>query len=361
MNEKSKIFIVGHNGLASSALRDKFLSKGYTNLIGHTHSDNELLDALFVKSFFDTEKPEYVILIAANESDVVAGNILFADFLYKNLQIQNNVIWESYRHKVKKLLFVADSFIYPPSALLPVSEDSLLSSPLDNSSEPYAIAMIAGLKMCESFNIQYGTSFLAVTPTETYGPNDHFQLGMSHFLPVLIRKIYLAKCLKENNWSGIMSDLKRRSVDGIMGKSPVDEAVSTLNKYGIYSSYLELNIPGNTLGDFIWSEDMADACFYILKEIDFNTLLEGKDEIRNCHINIGTGQSYSVRELAAMVAGIIKYDGRIKFKTKASNNLTRSLIDVTKLNSFGWTHKVELEDGVGRLYRWYLEDLNLNR
>src|SRR5690554_7890683 len=219
MDKESKIYIAGHKGLVGSAIWKNLRSKGYTRLIGRTHDELDLLDANAVSKFFDEERPEYVILAAAFVGGIVANNTYRADFIYQNLQIQNNVIVESFRKKVKKLLFLGSSCIYPKEAPQPMSEDVLLTSPLEYTNEPYAIAKIAGLKMCESFNIQYGTNYIAVMPTNLYGPNDNFDLEKSHVLPALIRKIHLAKAWMKNDWRAILHDLDARPIEQVSGSS----------------------------------------------------------------------------------------------------------------------------------------------
>lgn len=356
MNKESKIYIAGHKGLVGSAIWENLLSKGYTHLVGRSHAELDLLDGRAVKEFFDKEEPEYVVLAAAFVGGIVANNTYRADFIYQNLQIQNNVIGESFRHKVKKLLFLGSSCIYPKEAPQPMSEEVLLTSPLEYTNEPYAIAKIAGLKMCESFNIQYGTNYIAVMPTNLYGPNDNFDLEKSHVLPALIRKMHLAKCLQENNWSGIQKDLKRRSLDEMNGKSTVDNFVFTLNKLGIFANHLELWGTGKPRREFLWSEDLADACVYIMENVDFRDLTINKKEIRNCHINIGTGEEITIRNLASLVADIIGYKGKIKFNPGMPDGTMRKLTDVSKLKSLGWRHRVELESGIDMMYKWYLAD-----
>ncbi len=356
MNKESKIYIAGHGGLVGSAIWKNFLSKGYTRLVGRSHSELDLLDGRAVKEFFDKEEPEYVVLAAAFVGGIVANNTYRADFIYQNLQIQNNVIGESFRHKVKKLLFLGSSCIYPKEAPQPMSEDVLLTSPLEYTNEPYAIAKIAGLKMCESFNIQYGTNYIAVMPTNLYGPNDNFDLEKSHVLPALIRKMHLAKCLQENNWSGIQKDLKRRSLDEMNGKSTVDNFVFTLNKLGIFANHLELWGTGKPRREFLWSEDLADACVYVMENVNFRDLTINKKEIRNCHINIGTGKEITIRSLAALVANVVGYKGKIKFNPGMPDGTMRKLTDVSKLKSLGWRPRVELENGIDMMYKWYLAD-----
>lgn len=358
MNRESKIYIAGHKGLVGSAIWKNLQSKGYTQLVGRSRGELDLLDAQAVRAFFEEEKPSYVILAAAFVGGIVANNTYRADFIYQNLQIQNNVIGESFRQKVKKLLFLGSSCIYPKEAPQPMSEEVLLTSPLEYTNEPYAIAKIAGLKMCESFNIQYGTNFIAVMPTNLYGPHDNFDLEKSHVLPALIRKMHLAKCLQENNWSGIQKDLKKRALDEVNGKSTVDNFVFTLNKLGIFANHLELWGTGRPRREFLWSEDLADACVYIMERVDFKDLTVGKKEIRNCHINIGTGKEISIRELAALVAEVVDYKGKIKFNPAMPDGTLRKLTDVSKLRSLGWHHQVELEEGIRMMYEWYLNDQN---
>src|SRR5690554_7027411 len=283
INKSSKIYLAGHRGLVGSAIFKNLQEKGYTNVIGRTHSELDLLDSVAVSRFFEDEKPDIVLLAAAYVGGIVANNVYRADFIYKNLQIQNNVIGESFKHGVKKLLFLGSTCIYPKEAPQPMSEDALLTGPLEYTNEPYAIAKIAGLKMCESFNIQYGTNFIAVMPTNLYGPNDNFDLEKSHVLPALIRKMHLAKCLQENNWSGIQRDLKRRSLDEMNGKSTVDDFVFTLSKFGIFANHLELWGTGKPRREFLWSEDLADACVHIIENVNFKDLTKDKKEIRNCH------------------------------------------------------------------------------
>ncbi|WP_298653457.1 GDP-L-fucose synthase [uncultured Proteiniphilum sp.] len=360
MNENSKIYVAGHNGLVGSAIWKNLQSRGYTNLIGRSHDELDLLDSQAVKDFFDEEKPEYVILAAAYVGGIIANNTYRADFIYRNLQIQNNVIGESFRHKIRKLLFLGSSCIYPKEAPQPISEEDLLTSPLEYTNEPYAIAKIAGLKMCESFNIQYGTNYIAVMPTNLYGPNDNFDLEKSHVLPALIRRMHLAKCLRENNWSGIRKDLRRRSLNEIGGQSTMDNFVFTLNKFGIFSNHLELWGTGRPKREFLWSEDLADACVFIMENVNFSDLKRGKEEVRNCHINIGTGKEISIKNLALLTADIVGYTGKIKFNPSKPDGTMRKLTDVSKLRSLGWQYRVELEEGIRRMYNWYLEDQEEN-
>ncbi len=353
MNKSSKIYIAGHRGLVGSAIWKNLKGKGYDNLIGRTSKELDLMDGVAVQQFFEEEKPEYVFLAAAHVGGIIANNTYRADFIYRNLQIQNNVIGESWRNGVKKLLFLGSTCIYPREAPQPMREDSLLTSPLEYTNEPYAIAKIAGLKMCESFNIQYGTNFIAVMPTNLYGPNDNFDLEKSHVLPAMIRKIYLGKCLMENNWDAIRQDLNTRPVENVSGENSQEEMVKILSKYGIQNGKIELWGTGKPMREFLWSEEMADACVFIMENVNFDDLKGDKKEVRNCHINIGTGKEISIRDLALLIKKTIGYAGEIVFDASKPDGTMRKLTDVSKLNALGWRHRIEIEEGVQRMYDWY--------
>ena len=354
MNKDSKIYVAGHRGLVGSAIWNNLISKGYTNLIGATHQELDLLDGVSVKAFFDKEKPEYVILAAAHVGGIMANNTYRADFIYENLQIQQNVIGESFRHHVKKLLFLGSTCIYPREASQPMVEDCLLTSTLEYTNEPYAIAKIAGLKLCESFNLQYGTNYIAVMPTNLYGPNDNFHLENSHVMPAMIRKIFLSKCLMEEDWNALKKDLNTRPVEGVNGECGLDVILPVLGKYGIYSDRVELWGSGKPLREFLWSEEMADASVFVLKHVDFkDTYQEGEKEIRNCHINVGTGKEISIKQLSEVISSVMNYKGKIKFDTSKPDGTMRKLTDPSKLHALGWHHKIEVEDGVKYLFEWY--------
>ncbi|MDR2840176.1 MAG: GDP-L-fucose synthase [Paludibacter sp.] len=354
MNKTDKIYIAGHRGLVGSAIYNNLKTKGYSNIIGRNHSELNLLDAAAVKKFFDSEQPEYVILAAAKVGGIGANNTYRADFIYENLQIQQNVIGESFRHNVKKLLFLGSTCIYPRDANQPIAETQLLTAPLEYTNEPYAIAKIAGLKMCESFNIQYGTNYIAVMPTNLYGPNDNFHLERSHVMPAMIRKIHLAKNLMEGNLEAIRKDLNKRPVENISGDAPESEIISKLEKYGIFTNKLVLWGTGKPLREFLWSEDMADASVHILENINFSDLRANQTQIRNCHINIGTGKEISLQELSQLVKTTVDYKGEIAFDAEKPDGTMRKLCDVSKLHSLNWKHKVEIDNGVKMLYEWYL-------
>ena len=354
MNKESKIYVAGHRGLVGSAIWSNLQKRGYTNLIGRTHAELDLLDGVAVREFFDTEQPEYVILAAAHVGGIMANNIYRADFIYKNLQIQQNVIGESFRHNVKKLLFLGSTCIYPREANQPIKENELLTSPLEYTNEPYAIAKIAGLKMCESFNIQYGTNYIAVMPTNLYGPRDNFHLERSHVLPAMIRKMHLAKLLMEGDIDGIKSDFNNMPINGIDGNASLESIYSTLEKYGIFKDRLVLWGTGSPLREFLWSEDMADASIHILENVSFVDLKGGSPEIRNCHINIGTGKEISIKDLAYIIKDEIKYNGEIHWDKTKPDGTMRKLCDVSKLHSLGWKHTIEIGEGIHRLYSWYI-------
>lgn len=354
MNKNAKIYVAGHRGLVGSAIWNNLKEKGYTRLIGKTHSELDLHDSIAVKNFFDEEQPEYVFLAAAHVGGIMANSIYRADFIYNNLQIQQNIIGESFRHQVKKLLFLGSTCIYPRDAKQPIREDELLTAPLEYTNEPYAIAKIAGLKMCESFNLQYDTNYIAVMPTNLYGPNDNFDLERSHVLPAMIRKIYLANCLKKKDLEAVKNDLNRRPIEGISGESTWENIQELLSKYGITDRGIMLWGTGKPLREFLWSEEMADACVFIMEHVNFKDLKGEDKEVRNCHINIGTGKEISIQDLAGLIAQTVGYDGNIEFNSNKPDGTMRKLTDPSKLHSLGWHHQIDIEEGVRKMYKWYL-------
>lgn len=355
LDKNAKIYVAGHRGLVGSAIWKNLEEKGYTNLIGKTHTELDLLDGVAVRRFFDEEQPEYVFLAAAFVGGIMANSIYRADFIYKNLQIQQNVIGESFRHGVKKLLFLGSTCIYPRDAEQPMKEDALLTSPLEYTNEPYAIAKIAGLKMCESFNLQYGTNYIAVMPTNLYGPNDNFDLERSHVLPAMIRKVHLAHCLKKGDWEAVRKDMNLRPVEGISGANSNEEILRILRKYGITETEVTLWGTGTPLREFLWSEEMADASVFVMEHVDFkDTYKAGAKDIRNCHINIGTGKEITIRELAGLIVNTVGYQGKLTFDSSKPDGTMRKLTDPSKLHNLGWHHKIDIEEGVQRMYEWYL-------
>jgi GDP-L-fucose synthase len=399
LNTNSKIYIAGHHGLVGSAIWNNLKARGYDNLVGRSHSELDLTDQYAVKKFFDEEKPDAVVLAAAFVGGIMANSLYRADFIMQNMKMQCNVIENAYKHGVEKLLFLGSTCIYPKNAPQPMKEDALLTSPLEYTNEEYAIAKIAGLKMCESYNLQYGTNYIAVMPTNLYGPNDNFHLENSHVLPAMMRKIYLAKLIHEGNWNAICVDMNKRPINppaalaakigeaNVDGKESKERILAALAFYGIEDNKVTLWGDGSPLREFLWSEDMADASVHVLLNVNFSDIIgiekysstfygvktdgevnrnnsEGRGgaipslgEIRNCHINVGTGKELHIKELAQLVVEAVGFEGEILWDTTKPNGTPRKLIDVSKLHSLGWTHKVEIEDGVAKLYQWYCDSL----
>jgi len=409
----SKIYIAGHHGLVGSAIWNNLLQRGYTNLVGRSHKELDLTDQVAVKRFFDEEHPDAVVLAAAFVGGIMANSLYRADFIMMNMKIQCNVISEAYAHGVQKLLFLGSTCIYPKNAPQPMKEDCLLTSPLEYTNEEYAIAKIAGLKMCESYNLQYGTNYMAVMPTNLYGPNDNFHLENSHVMPAMMRKIYLAKLIHDGAWDKIAIDLNKRPVSYklpssreerlrvgatagmgqgveaiVNAQSSKEDILKALAHYGIYNNKVVLWGTGTPLREFLWSEDMADASVHVLLNVDFKDVIgiekyssvhygastdgavdrnhsagrggaiPSLGEIRNCHINVGTGKELTIRELSELVVKAVGFEGTVEFDASKPDGTMRKLIDVSKLHSLGWTHKVEIEDGVAKLFQWYKDSLS---
>ena len=400
MNKDSKIYVAGHNGLVGSAIWNNLKARGYNNLVSRSHKELDLTDQYSVKKFFDEERPDAVVLAAAFVGGIMANSLYRADFMMMNMKIQCNVISEAYAHGVEKLLFLGSTCIYPKNAPQPMKEDCLLTSELEYTNEEYAIAKIAGLKMCESYNLQYGTNYIAVMPTNLYGPNDNFHLENSHVMPAMMRKVYLAKLIADNNWDMIRKDLSIRPVGANMkengevvryvinGESTETEILKVLAFYGIENNKVTLWGTGKPLREFLWSEDMADASVHVLLNVNFSDIIgiekyssvhygvaadgvvdrnhstgrggaiPSLGEIRNCHINVGTGKELTIRELSELVVKAVGFEGEVFFDANKPDGTMRKLIDVSKLHSLGWTHKVEIEDGVQKLFDWYKESLS---
>ena len=398
LDKSSKIYVAGHHGLVGSAIWNNLKKRGYDNLVGRTHGELDLTDQLAVKRFFDAERPDAVVLAAAFVGGIMANSLYRADFIMQNMKIQCNVIEQAYKHHVKKLLFLGSTCIYPKNAPQPMKEDALLTSPLEYTNEEYAISKIAGLKMCDSYNLQYGTNYIAVMPTNLYGPNDNFHLENSHVMPAMMRKVYLAKLLHERDWAGIRRDMSLRPINptdklqAIIGEGNVDgnDSQARIEKalafYGIENNRVTLWGDGSPLREFLWSEDMADASVYVLLNVDFKDIIgiekyssvfygaktdgevnrnnsEGRGgaipslgEIRNCHINVGTGKELTIKELAGLVKDTVGFEGEIVWDKTKPNGTPRKLIDVSKLHGLGWTHKIEIKQGVEMLYKWYREN-----
>lgn len=307
MNKDSKIYVAGHRGLVGSAIVRELKKKGCTNIIGKTHKELDLMDALAVENFFKEERPEYVFLAAAKVGGIYANSTYPADFIYENLQIQNNVIGNSHKYGVKKLMFLGSSCIYPKMCPQPIKEEYLLSGYLEETNEAYALAKISGLKMCQYFNKQYGTNFISVMPTNLYGPYDNFHPEHSHVMPALIRRFNEAK-------------------------------VNGAKEVVVWGS-------GTPLREFLYSEDMADACIYLMENY------EGND-----FFNIGTGKEITIKGLAELIKEVVGYEGKIVWDSSKPDGTPRKLLDVSRLESQGWKYKMELKDGVKEAYEWYLEN-----
>lgn len=387
LDKNSKIYIAGHNGLVGSAIWNNLKARGYNNLVGRSHKELDLTNQQAVKDFFEKEKPEAVVLAAAFVGGIMANSLYRADFIMQNMLIQCNVIGSAYETGVKKLLFLGSTCIYPKNAPQPMTEEALLTSPLEYSNEEYAIAKIAGLKMCESYNLQYGTNYIAVMPTNLYGPNDNFHLENSHVMPAMMRKIYLAKLINDDNWQAIKADMNKHPVEGITGESSKEEIINVLAKYGIENNKVTLWGTGSPLREFLWSEDMADASVHVLLNVDFKDIIgiekyssvmygakadglvdrnhsagrggaiPALGEIRNCHINVGTGKELTIKELSQLVVKAVDFKGVIEFDSSKPDGTPRKLIDVSKLHSLGWKHKVEIDEGVKKLFEWYKKSL----
>ena len=353
MNKNDKIFISGHRGLVGSAILKTLQERGFTNIITKTHKELDLTNQQETAAFFKVEKPDYVFLAAAKVGGIVANNTYRADFMYHNLMIQNNVIHQSYLSGVKKLLFLGSTCIYPKNAAQPIKEEALLTDVLEYTNEPYAIAKIAGIKLCESYNLQYGTNFIFVMPTNLYGPNDNFDLEKSHVLPALIRKIHLAKLLEQDDKDAVVKDLK---------VSNFEEAKVVLLKFGVSASTVEIWGSGKPKREFLCSEDMADACVHIMENVGFNDLIssplwgdaEGRgEEVRNTHINIGTGEDIAIKDLAELIKKVVGFKGNFVFNTEKPDGTMRKVTDVSKLHNLGWKHRLELEEGINIVYNLY--------
>lgn len=358
MEKNAKIYVAGHRGLVGSAIVKNLNTKGYTNIVTRTHSELDLLDTNSVKNFFQNEKPNYVILAAAKVGGIVANNTYRADFIYENLMIQNNVVHQSFMHGVEKLLFLGSTCIYPKECPQPMKETYLLTDTLEYTNEPYAIAKIAGIKLCESYNLQYGTNYISVMPTNLYGPNDNFDLEKSHVLPALIRKIILGKALENNDWVSIEKDLNSLPIEGITGNSGKELILTKLKKYGISASENKVSVEiwgsGKPMREFLWSEDMADACVFIMERRDFKDMYNSSSKIRNTHLNIGTGNDISISDLAELIKIQVDFQGIFEFNSEKPDGTLKKLTDVSKLNNLGWKHQIELKEGISKLVNWYI-------
>lgn len=359
MEKTSKIYVAGHLGLVGSAIIKSLQRNGYENVLYRSVRQLDLRNTEDTSRFFQEERPEYVFLIAAKVGSIHANNTYRAEFIYDNLMIQNNVIHQAYLNGVKKLLFLGSSSIYPKEVPQPINESSLLAGPIEYTNEPYAVAKIAGIKMCESYNLQYGCNFLSVLSANLYGPNDNFDLPVSHVIPSLVRKMYLGKALEEENWDFIMSDIKRLPIDGKTGAGSKEEALSRLNEHGVYRRGNEITVEiwgsGQPMREFLWSEEMANACLFVMETVSFHDVMpRATQEVRNTHINIGTGKQISIKALAELIQTTVGYRGNLFFNTAKPDGPIHKLTDPSKIHSLGWKHQINVEQGVKMLCEWYL-------
>ena len=344
MEKNSKIYIAGHRGLVGSAILRKLQNDGYLNLIYKTHDELDLTNQQEVKKFFEIEKPEFVILCAAKAGGIGANSKYRADFIYQNLMIECNVIHQAYLNGVKKLLFIASTTVYPKNATLPTNESWMLKGDLDYANKPYALSKIAGCLMCESYNLQYNTNFISITPTNLYGNNDKFDLEKSHVVPGILRKRHLAKLLNENRYDELLNDLNMANLD---------EALVYLNKFGINENSVEIWGDGTPTREFLHSDDLAEAALFIMKNINFKDLIDNSQEIQNTHLNIGPNKNITIKELATLIKEIVGFKGDLTFNANRPNGAMNKLTDCSKIHSLGWKHKINLEEGVKMLYQWY--------
>jgi len=353
MDKNAKIYIAGHLGMVGSAIKRNLELKGFTNFVTRSLEDLDLLKEQDVAKFFREEKPEYVVLAAAKVGGIIANMTYRAQFIYENLMIQNHVIHQSYVHGVKKLLFLGSSCIYPRLADQPIHEDALLTGVLEDTNEPYAIAKIAGIKMCEAYHAQYGCNFISIMPTNLYGQNDNYDLEKSHVLPALIRKMYLGKCLIESDWTKLRADLNKRPIEGVNGSYSDDVILQLLNKYGISQTNEEVSVTlwgtGSPMREFLHVDDMADSSVFLLLNYDAPDTMPS-------HVNAGCGADLTIKELSEIVRKTVGYEGKIIWDSSKPDGTPRKLLDVSKLNSLGWKPSITLEEGIHRVVSVYVNE-----
>jgi GDP-L-fucose synthase len=349
MNKDSKIYVAGHTGLVGSAIYRKLIEKGYKNIVARTIDELDLRRQADVESFFERERPEYVILAAAKVGGILANNTYKAEFIYDNIMIAANVINSSYKYGVKKLLNLGSSCIYPKFAPQPLKEEYLLTGPLEPTNEPYAIAKIAAIKLCRYYNEQYGTNFISVMPTNLYGPNDNFNLETAHVIPALVRKFHLAKLLRDINFESIVKDISKTplgfGLDGKVNLKDEKEIIKVLKKLGITKDYVLIWGSGNVYREFLYIDDMSDACIFLMENYDYKNIGE--------LINIGTGEDMKIINIARMVKVIVGFDGEIRQDLTKPEGTPRKLLDVSRLFKLGFRPKVSLKEGIKKSYDWY--------
>jgi GDP-L-fucose synthase len=352
MNKDSKIYIAGHTGMVGSALTKMLKEEGYNNLVFTPYPEFDLIIQAQVDEFFKKERPDYVFLAAAKVGGIMANSTYQADFIYNNIMISSNIIYASYKHRVKKLLNLGSSCIYPKKAPQPLKEEYILSGYLESTNEPYAVAKIAAIKMCRYFNQQYRTNFISVMPTNLYGPFDNYNLEASHVLPAMIRKMHLAKCLEKNDLDSIKEDLNKRPVDGIDGNASRLDIINILKKHGIIQNEKNTNITlwgsGTPFREFLYSDDLANSLIYLMTNYDADQIGE--------FVNIGTGKDIMIRELSSLIKSIIEFEGEIYWDPSKPDGTIRKLLDVNRIMNKGWKYSYELEQGINEAYNWYLNN-----
>ncbi|NVO21394.1 MAG: GDP-L-fucose synthase [Bacteroidetes bacterium] len=357
MDKNVKIFVAGHRGMVGSSILRKLTDSGYRQIVTRTHAELDLGSQSEVEAFFTKEKPEYVFMAAAKVGGIVANNTYRAQFISENLIIQHNIIHQSFVHGVKKLVFLGSSCIYPKMAPQPIPEDCLLSSSLEETNEPYAIAKIAGLKMCESYHRQYGSNFFSVMPCNLFGPHDNFDLKKSHVLSALLRKMHLAKCLENNDWDAVRKDLDKNPVEGIDGKADEKQILEALENNGIHSfpePYIDIWGTGQVLREFLFVEDLADAVHFLFENYDLDASdLPGHK--KDYFFNVGSGKDLSINALAILIKNITQFKGNFWYDNSKPDGTHRKLLDISKINALGWNPSTELETGIRKMYQWYLE------
>lgn len=342
ITENSRIYVAGHRGLVGSALIRMLRSGGYTNIITRTSKELDLKRQADVEAFFEEEKPEYIFLAAAKVGGIIANSTYTAEFIYNNIMIAANVINSAYKTGVKKLLNLGSSCIYPRLAPQPMKEEYLLTGSLEPTNEPYAMAKISAIKLCRYYNEQYGTNFISVMPTNLYGPNDNFDFETSHVLPALIRKFHLARLLKRGKYDAIKEDITRFFPDF---KNDSDVALY-LSKFGITGEYLQLWGSGEPYREFLYVDDMADACIFLMGNYDYKDMGE--------FVNIGTEEEIKIKDLAVMIKEIVGFEGDIVYDLSKPDGMPRKLSDITRIKTLGWKPKTNLKEGIRKTYQWYL-------
>jgi GDP-L-fucose synthase len=359
MEKNSRIYIAGHNGLVGSALYRRLDNEGYSNLIVRNHFDLDLTRQADVETFFKSEKPEYVFLAAAKVGGILANDTYPAEFIYTNLAIQNNIIHAAWQNGVRRLLFLGSSCIYPRECPQPMKEDYLLTGPLEPTNEPYAVAKIAGIKMCQAYNRQYGTQYLCVMPTNLYGRNDNFDLETSHVLSALIRKFHLAKLAYQGDWEGVKND------EQTYGKIPEDVKASIGIGPSFPNNQTATSGPhplvllwgsGNPRREFLYVDDLASACVF-LSRLEEDVLWKFFDTNQIPLINIGCGEDWTIREIAAIVSEIVDYRGEIRWDQNRPDGTPQKLLDISKIKKMGWKPTIDLQDGIRSVYEWYLKEI----